>query len=45
MFRSSQERSSSIVRMGAVDKNALSTAAVLGLRTDLKLSGTEYSCE
>ncbi|XAO27707.1 hypothetical protein I312_106567 [Cryptococcus bacillisporus CA1280] len=29
--------------MGAVDKNALSTAAVLGLRTDLKLSGTEYS--
>lgn len=30
--------------MGAVDKNALGTAAVLGLRTDLKLKGQEYSC-
>ncbi|WVF65609.1 hypothetical protein IAT40_000339 [Kwoniella sp. CBS 6097] len=29
--------------MGAVDKNALSTAAVLGLRTDLHLKGQEYS--
>ncbi|GFZ44252.1 hypothetical protein JCM24511_01974 [Saitozyma sp. JCM 24511] len=29
--------------MGAVDKNALSTAAVLGLRTDLKLVGQQYA--
>nr|XP_018266694.1 uncharacterized protein I303_00669 [Kwoniella dejecticola CBS 10117]OBR88852.1 hypothetical protein I303_00669 [Kwoniella dejecticola CBS 10117] len=29
--------------MGAVDKNALSTAAILGLRTDLRLVGQEYS--
>ncbi|OCF41965.1 hypothetical protein I317_04267 [Kwoniella heveanensis CBS 569] len=29
--------------MGAVDKNALSTAAVLGLRADLNLVGQQYS--
>ncbi|ORY21526.1 putative allantoate permease [Naematelia encephala] len=29
--------------MGAVDKNALGTAAVLGLRTDLNLVGQQYS--
>ena len=31
--------------MGSVDKNALGTAAVLGLRTDLGLVGQQYACE